>query len=752
MQDETVAQEEVSLRDYLDLLRRRSAIIIQTVVAALVIGIVVAVVSSNVYSSGGQLLVTSTSPASSVIQNTADPLASVSNQSQVHNIATQLVVLMNGDLLSKAYKAAGVPPGDTSVHPSVSPHGEEIDIIDIGVEANKPEIAQGVAQNMMELYLQKEAKERGGDLATSIEYAKDKLKEANNALEDNSKKLQAFENTTNVPDYTAREAGLSASLSSYESESGKLKAEIAGTQKFIDATKANMAKTPNNLTTYDVVTNPAIESLRTDIFKLQAERDAATAIYKPEHPVMKRLDREIKKKQDQMSALARTVQTSKVATNPQIEEGRSKLRAQDAEMAQLNERLRQTNALADGVRGRQLALGKASFTAANYRRQMDFYEGQVKMLQSELATLELREKAQPHPISILNNAGLNPNPIRPKRPMIVIMSILAGLFLGVCFALLQEFMDDRVNSPEDARRILAVPALGYIPRIDKEDQRMLTSQKAGGSLLESYRVLRSNVRFAAVGEPLRVIMVTSTAPGEGKSVTAANLAIAMALDGKKVILVDCDLRRPTVHEKFGIRGTPGLTNVLVGAMDVDLALQDTEVENLKLLASGPIPPNPAELLNSRAFELVQEQLKDRADVVILDSPPCLSVADAQVLAANVDGLIYVVQLGSTRKSALKHGNELLKQAHAKILGVVYNKVQVGGRNNDYYYGYYSYYHKQELTGKEGEGNGANGSGKKSEWEGLISQAKETTPSATATLPEAPSKRSRSSKSSDEDRG
>ena len=143
-------------------------------------------------------------------------------------------------------------------------------------------------------------------------------------------------------------------------------------------------------------------------------------------------------------------------------------------------------------------------------------------------------------------------------------------------------------------------------------------------------------------------MVTSTAPGEGKSVTAANLAIAMALDGKKVILVDCDLRRPTVHEKFGIRGTPGLTNVLVGAMDLDLALQDTEVENLKLLASGPIPPNPAELLNSRAFEVVQEQLKDRSDVVILDSPPCLSVADAQVLAANVDGLIYVVQLGSTR--------------------------------------------------------------------------------------------------------
>ena len=118
--------------------------------------------------------------------------------------------------------------------------------------------------------------------------------------------------------------------------------------------------------------------------------------------------------------------------------------------------------------------------------------------------------------------------------------------------------------------------------------------------------------------------------------------------------------------------------------------------------------------------MVQEQLKDRSDVVILDSPPCLSVADAQVLAANVDGLIYVVQLGSTRKSALKHGNELLKQAHARILGVVYNKVQVGGRNNDYYYGYYSYYHKQELTGKEGaNGSGSNGGRAKSSGVGRV---------------------------------
>ena len=751
MQDETAAQEEVSLRDYLDLLRRRSAIIIQTLVAALVIGIVVAVVSTNVYSSGGRLLVTPNVP---VVRNSTDPLGNISEQTQVHNIETQLEVLMNGDLLSEAYKASGVTPGDGRVHPSVSRRSEDIDIIDIGVEAHKSEIAQAVAENMMDIYIKEEAKSRTGDLGEAVKYAEQQLTESNAALKDYSLKLLAFENSHQVPDYNARQAALASNLAGLEAESGKLRSQIAGTQKFMDKTEANIAKTPANLTTYDIVTNPAIEGMRAKLSDLQVERKTQSTRFKDEHPTMKALDRQIREQKYEMASLARTLKSARISTNPQIEASREQLLGYDAQMAQLNESLRQNQALAAGVRSNQLALGKESFTATTYKQKMDFYEGQVKQLESRLAELKLRQIAQPKPISILNHAGLNTVPVRPKRPMIIMMSLLAGLFLGVCFALLAEFMDDRVNSPEDARRILAVPALGYIPRIDKEDQRMLTSKTAGGSLLESYRVLRSNVRFAAAGEPLRMIMVTSTAPGEGKSVTAANLAIAMALDGKKVILVDCDLRRPTVHEKFGIRGTPGLTNVLVGAMDLDLALQDTEVENLKLLASGPIPPNPAELLNSRAFEVVQEQLKDRSDVVILDSPPCLSVADAQVLAANVDGLIYVVQLGSTRKSALKHGNELLKQAHARILGVVYNKVQVGGRNNDYYYGYYSYYHKQELTGKEGAvGADSNGGRAKSqEWEGLLTQAKDTTPSATATLPEAPPKRGKSSESSREDRG
>ena len=172
--------------------------------------------------------------------------------------------------------------------------------------------------------------------------------------------------------------------------------------------------------------------------------------------------------------------------------------------------------------------------------------------------------------------------------------------------------------------------------------------------------------------------------------TATNLAIVMALDGRKVILVDADLRRSTIHEKFEMHQSPGLTNVLIGRTTLEAALRDTNFPGLRVLTAGPQPPNPAELLNSVPMQNLHERLKEYADVIIYDSPPCLATADAQVLSASVDGVLYVVQLGETKKSGVRQAIELLNQAHANVLGVIFNKVGMPGKPNGYY-GYYGYY-------------------------------------------------------------
>ena len=341
---------------------------------------------------------------------------------------------------------------------------------------------------------------------------------------------------------------------------------------------------------------------------------------------------------------------------------------------------------------------------ANLTREIERRVMNVSSLTKSSEDLSLRKQAEHDPMMVISPAtpAVKVSPILLNN---IVMAVLLGLTLGVGFAMLQEYLDDRIMSPEEARALTSAPALGYVPLIKNQDIKLLSAGRSH-SVLESYRVLRSNVQFASVDGTLQSIQVTSTNPGEGKSITALNLAIAMAMDGKQVILVDADLRLPTLHEKLGVQQQPGLTNVLLGRLPLIEALRDTEIPGLRVLTAGLLPPNPAELINSAAMRRLHEELKDHADLVIFDSPPCLATADAQVLASFVDGTLYVIHLGETKKTAIRHATELLRQAHAKTLGLVFNKIDLNERSqNYYYYNYSNYYHR---NGK-GYLNGANGS-------------------------------------------
>ncbi len=689
-----MAQGEVSLRDYLNLLRRRSAIIVQTAVAVLIIGIVVALVSRPVYRSEGHLLVTPQNPTL-VTKDSTDPFSEVFNSSATHNVETQIQVLTTPQLLADAYKTAGLAPGDPRVQVNVS-NEKDIDIINIATEAHSPTAAADVTNNLMQLYIDQSNKTRNGDLEKAIKYAESQLVDVTEEWKQAAMALQKFEQKTNIVSLDKELLIASDNVSNLQAKEQDIKALLDGTTAQMNIVLDQVKKMKPTVQMDVSGTNPRIAELEGKLIDLKIEQKEVLELLKPSHPKAKALAAQIAQVRAEMAKAPKFMTTSQKAPNINIAQVQMDLGRLAADRAEHLAELASVDANRQLAQRRMTAMGQFQYDEQMLLQKRDIAQENAKQLEGRLADLRIRQNAQTSPISVLGRANVNPDPVRPKRLLIVLLSALTGVFLGVCFALLQEFMDDRINAPEDARKLLGVPALGYIPQIEREDQRLLTAKSTGGSVLEAYRVLRSNVRFAAVDETMQTLLVTSTIPGEGKSLTAVNLAVAMALDGKKVVLVDADLRRPTIHEKFGIRNTPGLTNVLVGSMSLEKALQPTSIANLQILASGPIPPNPAELLNSRAMEQVQELLKDQADMIIFDSPPCLSVADAQVLAANVDGLIYVVQLGSTRKSALRHGAELLRQAHARVLGIVYNKVQMDGSRGDYYYGYYSYYHKAQL--------------------------------------------------------
>lgn len=229
--------------------------------------------------------------------------------------------------------------------------------------------------------------------------------------------------------------------------------------------------------------------------------------------------------------------------------------------------------------------------------------------------------------------------------------------------------------------------MAKLKKVDFKRNRLIAKTAPKSPITEQYRTIRTNIQFSAVDTPIRSLMVTSAGPSEGKSTTASNLAVVFAQQGKKVLIVDADLRRPTLHFTFGFTNTIGLTNVLTRQIHINESIRTTDVENLYFMPSGPIPPNPAELLGSATMEQLISDLYEMFDLVIFDVPPVLAVADAQVLGNQVDATILVVSSGLTEREGAIKAKEILEQTKSKLLGAVLNNKEED-RSTHYYY-YYS---------------------------------------------------------------
>jgi len=262
-------------------------------------------------------------------------------------------------------------------------------------------------------------------------------------------------------------------------------------------------------------------------------------------------------------------------------------------------------------------------------------------------------------------------------------------------ALLLDYLDDTLKTGDDVQRVLHLPMLGAItriPSVTKPSDALVTLRQGKSPVTEAYRVLRTNLQFSGLKNPAGTLLVTSTQPGEGKSTTAANLAVIMAQAQKQIVLVDGDLRRPSLHRDFGVSNKVGLTSlVLDETQSLDSVLQPTALPGLRLLTSGPLPPNPAEVLGSAEMARIIERLRATSDLVIFDSPPAMVVTDAVILAGKLANTLLVVDAGRTRSDAIRRTQETLQQVGAKVLGVVLNKMSDKQASAYYYYYYHDYY-------------------------------------------------------------
>ncbi|HET91109.1 MAG TPA: polysaccharide biosynthesis tyrosine autokinase, partial [Chloroflexi bacterium] len=298
-------------------------------------------------------------------------------------------------------------------------------------------------------------------------------------------------------------------------------------------------------------------------------------------------------------------------------------------------------------------------------------------------------------ITVYAPAELPTSPVASRTLQNTLLGAATGLMIGVGVAFLLEYLDDTIKSPQDVRQILPVGVLGALPRMEQRETNGQTALVVTAHPLhpiaEAFRSLRTSIQFSGVDTPTRTLLVTSPLPTDGKTFTAANLAVVMAQGGQSVIALDADLRHSTLHRAFRLPKEPGLTTALLSPDRWEQALQPTEVEGLRIVGAGPRPPNPAELLASHRFREFLSWLREEADVVIIDSPPVLAVTDAAVLSTLADGVMLILDCGETRQPAAVQAAERLLSVGGNLLGVVLNRLSSKG---DGYY-YYSYYYSQE---------------------------------------------------------
>lgn len=345
----------------------------------------------------------------------------------------------------------------------------------------------------------------------------------------------------------------------------------------------------------------------------------------------------------------------------------------------------------------KLEMSRLQDTLARYRSTW------TTLLQS-MQEIELTEARAVDNVIIVEPAVVPDAPISPKTMQNTLLATLVGVMIGLGVVFLIEYLDDTLKTGDDVQESLGLSTIGVIDRIqlNGDDSPLITTRQTRAAATEAFRVLRANIQFLGVDQPVRNILVTSAGPSEGKSMITANLGVVMAQSGLSVIVVDADLRRPTMHRAFSISRDRGLTNALMrpeGGAALETFLQPTQVENLRVLPSGPLPPNPADLLGSRRMSELIQTLSHQVDVILIDSPPILAAADASMLAARADGVLLVIESGVTSRAVVAQAKETLEKAGARILGVTLNKLS--RRVGSYYYRYYYYYGHYGNNGDDG---------------------------------------------------
>jgi polysaccharide biosynthesis transport protein len=548
-------------------------------------------------------------------------------------------------------------------------------LVNVSMTSSSPTFAAQTADALVEEYVKQNFMMRTEATQHSLDFLEGEIRKQQTKVEESERAMADYREHNNALSLDDRQNTVSASLNQLNDQYTRAKTERIQKETLYKQVEGLSPSTPRLDTIPAITTNAAVITLRQRLSDLQRERNSLNERYGEKNPQVIANANQIEDATRQyQSALAAALGTIKT-------EYETALRQETSLAAELNTQ-----------KGAAMDLNRKGVNYTVLEREAQSNRQIYEALLQRQKELQVVSNSGGNNVRLMDRAVLPGAPYTPDVRRNLLLGALAGILLALGLVLTIDYLDDTVKTPEDITRRLKLPFLGLVPAV-KGMNHPLLSQEVPHEFGEAFRALRTSLVFSSGSEGTRVIGITSAQPLEGKTTTACNMAIALAYGGSRVLLIDADMRRPSVSRTLGIENTIGLSHLLTGQASARQAIHRTDVQNLWVMTAGLTPPNPSELLSSdRMKTLIANVQTGPFDWVLIDTPPVLAVTDAVIIAPWVSGMVFIIGSEMTQRRLAERAVETLQTSRPHILGAVLNRVDIV-RNKYYYSRYYGYKYK-----------------------------------------------------------
>ena len=726
--------ESNSLKDYLIIIRNNLLAVSIIVIVSLIVAILYALSAQDIYKS--QTALKLSKPGGNILQSPLVPEFSdfgndrfIANEIEIlksynlrNRVAENLVDTFVNSYHKKDFyllykeKFSGnnnemltIPQIAELLDKKVSIEQKRgLDIVEISAESPSP-IEAALVANIYANEYKNYNLEINRDQLTFVKGFLDKQrKEKKDQLNEAEEILRSYQEKGGIIALDEQAQTLIQQLSQFDAQKDAAKIELMASDEVLKQYKEELKKQDPRLAEYleSATSETYITALQNEIAQLQINKDVSLAKVDPGIDITAKVNEYDKKIKDLKAKLDEKVKVLKAGILASSPEEVKALSQKIIEEEIKNGSLRTTQSgLAEIVKKYEEKfnkLPKTSLDLARFQRNRESLEKLYTLVEERYQEAVINEQSQPGNVLIIDNARIPDKPAKPNRILIVLAGLIIGFGLAFGYVFVKNYFDSSIKTPEDIQK-KNINLLAWIPTIEddglngnKDKFGFIVLKQPDSIPAEAFRALRTRVQFSRPDkDSLKTILVTSSAPQEGKSTVAINLAGSFALSNKKTLIIDCDFRRPRLHQVLECEKKPGLVDHLVGDFSLEQIIHQTKIENLNFITSGTIPPNPAEMLDSIQMEKFLTDVRNRFDYIVLDSPPIVAVTDAEILARKVDGSIIVVSADVTEKAMMDRAIQLLKHDNSVLIGAVLNNFKNKPGYGSYYKYHYYYASKPE---------------------------------------------------------